>query len=64
LVAITPPDALPSNHETVVQASRVLDKRGLSILVRPEYGEPVAKVRSQSLYLQIEILTRWPERFA
>jgi hypothetical protein len=59
-----PCDELSSTYDTGVQTPRVLDKRGLSILVQPEYRESAAKVRLQSPHQLIDFLTLWPERFA
>lgn len=45
-------------------AFRVLDKRGLSILVRPKYRETMAKVWLQPPHQLIEFLNLWAEHFA
>lgn len=45
-------------------AFRVLDKRGLSILVRPEYRETMAKVWLRPPHELVEFLALWAERFA
>lgn len=45
-------------------AFRVLDKRGISILVRPRYRQTLAKVWLQPPHQLIEFLNLWAERLA
>lgn len=45
-------------------AFRVLSKRGLSVLVRPEYRETMAKAWLRPPHELVEFLALWVERFA